>query len=111
SGSGAVLERAWAINDHGQIIAYGLPNGSTSVHTYRLDPVLTFPQTISQITVVLASFGLNRGESNALTATLDAALAAWNRGDTHTARNQMNAFENKVNAQTGQNLTAVQASY
>ena len=59
---------------------------------------------------LIASFGLDHGEANALTATLDAALADWNRGDTHTARNQMNAFENKVNAQAGQNLTAQQAS-
>jgi hypothetical protein len=45
-----------------------------------------------------------------LSAQLDAARSALQVGNSHAARNHLNAFENMVNAQAGKKLTMQQAS-
>ena len=100
----------WAsvINDRGQIAGVGSLNGET--HAYRLDPVITPPQAISQIIDLISSFGLNQGQANALTSLLNAAVKSWNKGDTQAARRQLNSFEYLVRAQSGKALTTDEAN-
>jgi hypothetical protein len=50
------------------------------------------------IAYVQSLSNLNHGQQNALTSTLNAAIDALNRGDNKAALNQLDAFENKVNA-------------
>jgi len=52
---------------------------------------------------------LARGASRSLDAKLEAALAAWQAGDTAGACTALSDFLNEVRAQTGKKLTAAQA--
>jgi hypothetical protein len=101
-------------------IVYSLPSGSnfpvgtTTVTSTATDPagnsgscsftvtVLT-PQgavgTIRNIVAALVNAGvLNKGEGDALTAKLDAAIQQLDRGNTNAAINQLQAFINQVEA-------------
>lgn len=51
------------------------------------------------------------GIANALLAKLDAAQAAYDRGNTTAALNQLNAFINQVKAQTGKSIDAEHAGH
>jgi len=53
---------------------------------------------IDQVGALVAAGVLNKGQGNALTAKLQAALNAANRGNTTAATNQLEAFINQVNA-------------
>ncbi len=108
AGSGWFLSQARAINDRGQIVGTGTLNGES--HAFRLDPVVTPPQMISRIIASIQSFHLNQGETASLNSPLNTAIGYWNAGDTQAARSQMNAFEHKVNAQSGKRLAADQAN-
>ncbi len=99
---------AAAINDVGQIAGIATLNGQ--LHAFRMDPVLSPQQAIEQILSFIQSLGLNMGESQALSVTIRQAIAAWSDGDTQKARNLLNAFENKVNAQAGKQLSTEQAN-
>ena len=52
---------------------------------------------------------LSGGTANALTASLEAAIASLATEDTKTAANQLNAFVNKVRAQSGKKVDAATA--
>ena len=69
-------------------------------------------QTASLITLV-GSFNLAQGISNSLDSKLQNALDALNAanaGDRATACNQLSAFINSVQAQSGKQLTRTQAN-
>jgi probable HAF family extracellular repeat protein len=108
SGSGWDLRDANGINDRGQIIGSGFLNGVG--HVFRLDPVMSPSQAMSQMLSLVSSFNLDRGEANALNASINAALAYFNAGDIADAIGALTALENKVKAQTGKNLTVDQAN-
>jgi len=70
-------------------------------------------QLISTLITTVASFNLARGITNSLDAKLDAAeaiLAAARANDIGTACNQIGAFINAVQAQSGKALTVAQAN-
>jgi hypothetical protein len=48
----------------------------------------------------------NKGVAKSLTAKLDGAQAALDRGQTRVAVNKLNAFINEVNAQSGKHIAA-----
>lgn len=51
------------------------------------------------------------GVANALLAKLNAAQAAYDKGNTHAASNILNAFINQVNAQSGKGIDAEHAAH
>lgn len=53
----------------------------------------------------------NVGVANSLFAKLDAAQASLNRGNTHTAINQLQAFINAVGAQAGKHIVSEHAEH
>lgn len=53
---------------------------------------------INNVESLLAQGVLNKGQANALTSKLEAALKQLGRGNTKAAANQINAFINQVNA-------------
>jgi CHASE3 domain sensor protein len=53
---------------------------------------------------------LPNGQTQSLNAKLQAALASINSGRNTPAKNQLNAFINEVNAQTGKKITSAQAA-
>jgi len=53
---------------------------------------------IDQVEALVVAGKLNQGQGNALKAKLNAAIQQLNKGKTHTAINQLQAFINQVNA-------------
>jgi hypothetical protein len=66
-------------------------------------------QAIDDLRERVASYGLQRGPARSLDAKLEAALAAWETGDTAAACGALSAFLNEVRAQAGHKLTDAQA--
>ena len=66
-------------------------------------------QAIDDLRERVASYGLPRGIARSLDAKLEAALNAWQAGDSAEACNSLSAFLNEVRAQTGKKLTEAQA--
>jgi probable HAF family extracellular repeat protein len=106
--TGWTLLSATAINDAGQIAGNGQVNGQS--HAFRLDPVVSPMDSLNQILGLVGSLTLPSQMANSLCAQLEAARSALQSGNSHAARNHLNAFENKVNAQAGKKLTMDQAS-
>ena len=106
--SGWTLTSATAINDAGQIAGNGQINGQ--FHAFRLDPIISPMDSIIQIISLAGSFNLPRDTMTGLRAQLEAARTAFERGNSHAARQQLNAFENAVRAQAGKKLTMDQAN-
>lgn len=73
--------------------------------------VLSPSQGVNNLLAMVGAAGLNAGNTNALGATLNAAINSMANGNNATAVNQLNAFINQVNAfeQSGK-LTAAQAA-
>ncbi|HTD44597.1 MAG TPA: hypothetical protein VK687_10465 [Bryobacteraceae bacterium] len=106
--SGWTLLSANAINDLGQIAGNGQINGQ--VHAFRLDPVISPMDSINQMIALIGSLATPSDIATKLSSLLDAARNALQRGNSHAARNQLNAFERVVNAHAGKQLTMDQAS-
>jgi hypothetical protein len=66
-------------------------------------------QAIDELRERVASYGLPRGIARSLDAKLEAALNAWQAGDTAGACDSLAAFLNEVRAQAGKKLTEAQA--
>jgi hypothetical protein len=66
-------------------------------------------QAIDDLRERVASYGLPRGIARSLDAKLEAALNAWQAGDSAEACNSLSAFLNEVRAQAGKKLTEAQA--
>src|SRR5213076_2394783 len=105
--SGWTLVDARTINDIGQIAGFGIANGAQ--HALRLDP--TAAGFVGLVLDAIASFNLPKDFSADISSVLFASLDALKRGSYNTARNQLGAFENKVSAQRGKNLTTTQADF
>jgi probable HAF family extracellular repeat protein len=106
-GSGWVLESAATINEGGQIAGYGTINGST--HAFRLDPMAA--GFVGLLLDKVQSSGLPRGMTAELSAILNAAMDAIQRGNFQAARSQLAVFERQVNAHRGRQLTSAQADF
>jgi len=78
-----------------------------SFTTLALPPQVV--QAIDELRERVASYGLPRGIARSLDAKLEAALNAWQAGDSAEACNSLSAFLNEVRAQTGHKLTDAQA--
>jgi FIMAH domain-containing protein len=66
-------------------------------------------QAIDDLRERVASYGLPRGIARSLDAKLEAALNAWQAGDSAETCNSLSDFLNEVRAQAGQKLTEAQA--
>jgi hypothetical protein len=66
-------------------------------------------QAIDDLRERVASYGLQRGIGRSLDAKLEAALNAWQAGDSAGACSSLAAFLNDVRAQTGNKLSDAQA--
>jgi PKD domain len=69
--------------------------GSATTTVTVLSPAAALAKITS---LVSGQSGLNKGQMNSLLAKLNAAGASWQRGDSGTACNQLNAFVNEVDA-------------
>ncbi len=59
---------------------------------------------------VVSSLGLPEGIQNSLTSKLSNVIKSLEKGQTNAAINQLNAFINEVQAQSGKKLTSEQAN-
>ena len=106
AGSGWELTNALGINNRGQIVGYGLIGGQT--HAFLLTP-RSPSEMIDDLAHLVQSFNLPKGNENSLIVKLQSAQNSLAAGDTTSACDQLTAFINAVNAQTGKALTADQA--
>jgi len=96
-----------------QAINSTLNTFSTKSMTITVNPEITVKtpaEAISDMIAQVKSFGLPKGIETSLTAKLNAAIAALERGNEKTAINNLNAFMNEVKAQQGKKLTDAQAN-
>lgn len=73
-------------------------------------PTPTPAQAVQNLTTVLQGYGLPQGVANGLQSKLDAALNAINSGNSNAAINQLQAFINQVQAQSGNQIPTAQAN-
>jgi hypothetical protein len=89
-------------------------SGPTSVDDFMaFTPTASPQQLLTSLVGTIASFNIVSGIANSLDAKLLAAqssLAAAKKNDLNTACNQIGAFINSVSAQSGNQITASQAS-
>lgn len=72
--------------------------------------VLTPSQATQQLVGYVSDLHLSQGLNSSLVSKLDAALQSISSGNTKAAVNQLNAFVNEVNAQTGKAITVAEAT-
>lgn len=92
----------------------GDPTHAVSSGTSSLT-ILTPAQATQNLITLIGTFNLNHGLTNSLDAKLRAAIDSLNRGSSTSAKNQLNAFINEVNAKCcgkpqGKPLTTSQAT-
>jgi hypothetical protein len=91
---------------------HAIDGGSLAAKTGSFTTLALPPQVVQAIDTLrerVASYGLPRGTARSLDAKLEAALAAWQRGDTADACSSLTAFLNEVRAQVGHKLSEAQA--
>ena len=71
---------------------------------------MTPAQATKKLINLKDSMNLPQGTANSLDAKLQAALDSINSGQNRAAQNQLSAFINEVNAQTGKKITLAQAA-
>jgi hypothetical protein len=72
--------------------------------------VQTPQEPIQSLIAQVQSLGLPKGLETSLVSKLEAALASLNRGNKKAAMNELQAFMNHVNAQSGKKITEQQAA-
>jgi probable HAF family extracellular repeat protein len=96
AGSGWVLQNASAINDIGQIVGTGTLNGVSAA--FRLDPGGSAGVSILLSQISGSFLDLTPNVIGSLTSSLDATVASIARGSVPSAKGQLDAFVNKVQA-------------
>jgi len=82
-------------------------NETTVTHTYD---VLTPPWTIERLIAKVKSLNLHKGTEKSLIAKLNAAAKSLDKGRDNAAVNQLSAFVNKVEAQSGKKIGGADAN-
>jgi hypothetical protein len=95
------------VNNRHAIDGDNLAAKTGSFTTLALPPQVV--EAIDELRERVASYGLPRGIARSLDAKLEAALNAWQAGDTVGACDALTAFLNEVRAQAGKKLTEAQA--
>jgi Tol biopolymer transport system component len=85
-------------------LVHGDTNGRPDI--FVRDRGISVEGVIAMLQELLAAGDIaNKGTAASLTATLDSALRAQQNGNNHAARNTLLAFINKVQAQSGKNIS------
>jgi len=107
---GVALTEARAINDRGQVVAWGhLASSPELVRSFLLTP-RDASDDISDLLDWVIGLDLPHGIENSLTQKLQNALAALDAGDTQGACDLLNAFIHEVAAQAGKKIEASAAA-
>ncbi len=93
-----------------QILQLDVNGDGTFDYQIQCNQMLPPASYVSVLINVIPTLNLPGGISTDLTSVLTSALSSLKRGDTTPAQNQLNAFQNKVSAQTNKSLTASQAN-
>jgi len=107
---GVVLTDARAINDTGQVVAWGYRASEPSlVRSFLLTPA-TPSEAIEDLIDLITGLGLPKGIENSLVQKLQNARAALQAGDIGGACDLLGAFINEVEAQAGKKIDADDAA-
>lgn len=111
--TGVVLSRARAINNEGQIVAWGYsasePSSPATWHSFLLTP-LTATEAVEDLIDLVEGMNLHQGIESSLIAKLENALAVLEAGDGETACDLLSAFVNEVEAQGGKKIPEADAA-
>jgi predicted negative regulator of RcsB-dependent stress response len=80
-------------------------NVATVSITISADIAKTPTERIQDLIEHIRSLHLRQGTENSVTAKLNAAIQSLERGNTHSAKNQLNACIHEIAAQTGKTIT------
>lgn len=111
---GIVLTNARAVNDVGQIVAWGYEESDTGpnriVRSYLLTPTSTTGE-IEDLIDFIEGLGLQHGTENSLIVKLEHAIDALDDGDTEGACSLLGAFIHEVEAQSGKKISEDDAAF
>jgi large repetitive protein len=80
-------------------IALRVDDGNLSAETTIDFDVITLSEAVAQLLLFVEESSLDRTRKRPLSATLKAAMAGFERGEFHSAMNQLRALQNKTRAQ------------
>jgi DNA/RNA endonuclease G (NUC1) len=113
--AGQTLTYAWDFGDGSTGTGVSVTHAYASAGTFNVQLIVTDPlgladtvtttatvetqgQGAADAKTIVAGLDINAGNAKSLDAKLDAAIAAFDRGDTGAAVNQLNALLNEINA-------------
>jgi len=106
-----VLEEASAVNDAGQVIAWGTDRTNPSnvrIRSFLLAPV-SAATVLGDLIDLVVAMDLPHGTETSLLSKLEAAQAALAAGDTATACASLQGFINEARAQSGKKIPVADA--
>lgn len=107
-GSGATVDVCLGLGCHN--IELAVSDGQATTRCAIQVCVITAGDALEQCIELVDNIDLGRKNKRPLIATLKAAQAAFDRGNSEAALNQLNAFQNKVRAQIGRDDPAAAAA-
>jgi DNA/RNA endonuclease G (NUC1) len=113
--AGQTLTYAWNFGDGSTGTGVSVTHAYASAGTFNVQLIVTDPlgladtvtttatvetqgQGAADAKAIVSGLNINAGNAKSLNAKLDAAIAAFDRGDTGAAVNQLNALLNEINA-------------
>jgi len=105
----AVSARLFAIGPH--TVRLVVSDGRDSASAQVSFQVITPGMAVGQLQRLVENSELGTRNAQPLLATLSAAMASFDRGDTTAGFNQLTAFQNKARAQIGRSNSALAAAF
>lgn len=105
-GPGQAVAAGTAVTVSGTTTGSAIPTETTSV----VNPPASASVLLSSLQTTISGMGLPADFANSLLSKIQSIQTAASTGATGAACNQLGAFSNEVQAQSGKNLTVVQAN-
>jgi hypothetical protein len=98
--TGFVTDSTLELGTHTIVLNVTDPDGASGSATLTVE-VLSGSEVLEELIALVDSSDIERKNKRPFIATLKAVVASSERGQLHTAANQLHAFQNKVRAQVG----------